>query len=243
MGTIIGIMDEDDWTGRTDVLIWVDANTRQWVWFPRDLWCESIQQRINAAYKRGGFDRLIACLAEHGVRADAGICVRRSASERMLANIRVNIPIEEELHFWYPAQPPFPVEYARKKISFYPPGERLTGERIHQWIGARKQVNGSHSDLDRIRRQQTFVRCLLEQQSSAFRVAWDGPDTVALYGEDPFKDVRHARADWSMTTFGPLRSVHKGDLWVQVKTRPWHPICIVKKLARWVRRALPIVGK
>jgi glycosyltransferase involved in cell wall biosynthesis len=34
---------------------------------PRDLWCETLGNRVNSAYRLGGPDRLLAALREHGL--------------------------------------------------------------------------------------------------------------------------------------------------------------------------------
>ena len=85
-------------------------------------------------------------------------CVTREATEAALADVSVTVPVPARMVFEYPLEPTARIEDGSKTITFEPPAERLSGERIHQWLGAR-----AGSDLHRITRQQFFLRRLLER--------------------------------------------------------------------------------
>ena len=103
--------------------------------------------------------------------------LRRGATERAAAAISVEVPIDEHIDFLYPLVPTRPIEEGHKLIHFDPPSERLEGERIHQWIGARLAQERKSSDLERIQRQQVFLRALL-QQSFDFKSLITDPKLV-----------------------------------------------------------------
>src|SRR5262245_10587821 len=107
-----------------------------------------LHDRINCAFSQGGNERLVAALAELGFPCEHGLRLRRAATERALARVAIEVPVNEPLDLWYPLAPTRPIEDGRKMVSFRPPRERLEGERIHQWIGARLRVGRASSDLE-----------------------------------------------------------------------------------------------
>ena len=87
----------------------------------------------------------------------------RSAAGEALRDVSVRVPVSRALVLRYPLAPEQPIEEGEKLVRFDPPAETLEGERIHQWIGARFELDRPSSDLERVARQQVFVRALLEQ--------------------------------------------------------------------------------
>ncbi|MBL8837599.1 MAG: LCP family protein, partial [Alphaproteobacteria bacterium] len=161
MKLAVAVLDRDDWRSNTDIIVAVDTRRRSLTWIPRDLWSPRHADRINRAFAIGGGPALLAGLRELGFPCRGLICLRRRASEAALEGVRVTVPVGERLDFWYPLHPTRPIEEGRKQISFAPPAEELTGERLHQWIGARMMVGRAGSDLFRIARQQTLLKAML----------------------------------------------------------------------------------
>jgi hypothetical protein len=195
MATVVSIMDRSEWTARTDNVVVVDAQQASLTWIPRDLWSPTVHNRINVAFKRGGHQLLCAALVEQGVPAADSLCVLRDAVTEALRETTVIVPVEEHLRFWYPAAPELEIEDGRKLVEFFPPAEVLSGERIHQWIGARYAVTGPSSDLFRIARQQVLVRRLLEDGFDFTRALAD-PQSVSSTGASALDELREVRSDW-----------------------------------------------
>lgn len=166
-GTVcVAILDKDSWTSNTDVMEVADLRRGRLTWVPRDLWSERLGDRINTAFAAG---QLLPTLAELGFRCNGSICFRRGATIAALADLEVKRPLD----FWYPLSPMQPIKAGRNKISFRPPLERLSGERLHQWIGARFAVEGPSSDLHRLARQGVLLRALIEQRADFSTVLAD----------------------------------------------------------------------
>src|SRR5438093_7233501 len=163
MGTVVAIMDGPGWTSRTDNIVIVDPAAEQLRWVPRDLWCDSLHNRINVAFARSGHEGVMAALAENDFAVQHSLCLARVAVERALADVDVVVPVERALSYWYPLHPQARIEDGKKVVRFDPPAERLRGERVHQWIGARYAVDRPASDFERLARQQVLVRRLLEE--------------------------------------------------------------------------------
>ena len=74
-------MDRSGWPANTDNIVVVDPAEQRFLWVPRDLWCEGVGDRINAAFGRGGHRGLVEALAEHdigvGQRVGHGAPTRR----------------------------------------------------------------------------------------------------------------------------------------------------------------------
>jgi hypothetical protein len=199
MATVVSIMDRSSWTARTDNIVVVDADLQALTWIPRDLWASTLRNRINVAFQRGGHPMLLRALAEHGAEVSESICLLRDALGAALRGVSVRVPIEEHLRFWYPMEPALEIEDGRKLVEFRPPSEMLAGERIHQWLGARYAVQGPSSDLFRIRRQQVFVRRLLEDGFD-FTRALANPESISMTSARAVDELRNVRADWSFAT-------------------------------------------
>ena len=193
----VAIMDEDNWTSRTDVLVIVDARRRQLTWVPRDLWSSRIRLRINGAFAHG---QLLPALAGLGFPCEGVLCLRRGATVAWLANVDVEVPVTRPLDFWYPLEPMQPIEEGRKQVSFRPPVERLSGERLHQWVGARYAVTGKGSDLFRCGRQGVLLRALLQQKAD-FSALLADPAMYRIEGADPLAVVAQVDASWTMRVF------------------------------------------
>ena len=193
-------MDRAGWDARTDNIVVVDPRRSTLVWIPRDLWCDSIHDRINVAFKAGGHPVMKKALREHRVRVEHGLCVARPAVERALADAIVRVPVTEPREYWYPMEPSQPIEDGRKLVRFSPPAEELQGERIHQWIGARYSPTGDSSDFDRIRRQQAFLRALLEQ-GFAFDAVVADPNGFSASDPGAFDDLTRVRPTWRFDVY------------------------------------------
>jgi len=225
MATVVGIMDEPRWDANTDVIVVADPRTRRLLWVPRDLWCNALGARVNSAFARGGHGRLIGALAELGVEVQHAVCVRRDASERTLADVTVTVPVPRRIVLWYPLAPLRRIEDGRKQVIFEPPAESLSGERIHQWVGARHP----ESDLDRIRRQQVLLRSLLER-SFNFATAVRG-EGVSVSNPRALEELQQIDASWHFETYSPLTPSVVDGAQVLLPRRPG-PVARLRRAAR-----------
>jgi hypothetical protein len=206
---VVAILDRDEWSSNADIIVVADRRRLRLTWVPRDLWSSRLNDRINSAVRRGGCAELIRALGEFGLVCDAGLVLRRSATEAALAPVTVTVPVTRRLDFWYPLAPTLLIEQGRKHVSFMPPRETLSGERVHQWIGARRFVGGGGSDLSRLRRQQVLLRALL-RQGFDFRSAILSPELVQTVG-NPMDALRRVSARWTMTILGPTIPARVGS--------------------------------
>lgn len=223
MSTVVGVMDRDGWDQNTDVLAVVDPSRRRVLSVPRDLWCDSLRDRVNAAFAKGGHAALAAALADHGIHVRHGLVLNRPATEHALEGVEVTVPVPEPLRFRFQLTPTAAIEDGEKVIRFDPPEERLSGDRIHEWLTARYQVEGAGSDLYRIARQQTFVRALLEQGFDFTQVLAD-PEHVRVTGPGAIDELRTVDATWRFTTLGRMRPVMRDGKAVLLRRslrRPW----------------------
>jgi hypothetical protein len=220
MSTAVGIMDRDSWQARTDNLAIVDPGIKRVLSIPRDLWCESVRDRINAAFARGGHEALRAGLAELGHPVDHTVCVRRAATERALIGVQVVVPVRRRLEFLYQLHPTAAIEDGAKRITFEPPAETLTGERIHQWLCASWDLRGHRQwDLFRIERQQVLVRRLLEIGYPFERVLADAA-LVSISDPRALEELARVRSDWRFATFDDVRGVRIDGKEVLLRGRP-----------------------
>jgi hypothetical protein len=194
MSTIVGIMDRAGFSANTDNLVLVEPARRHLLWIPRDVWCVTVGDRINAAFRNGGHPLLVEALREHGLTAEYSIVFSRAATERALSGVAVMVPIPVPMTFDYPLTPTAPIEDGSKTIAFAPPAEILRGERVHQWLGAR-----GGSDLHRLERQKIFLRRLIETGYDFRRILTD-TDGYRLSGPDAIADLAQVRQDWSLAT-------------------------------------------
>jgi len=130
---VVGILDRDWWYANTDNMVIACPTTKTLTWIPRDLWCPSLNHRVNKAFALGGVAGLIAALSEVGFPCHHGLVLRRSATERAATGMSVEVPVEKPLDFWYPLHPTIEVHGPRHPVSFRPPSERLEGDRVHEW--------------------------------------------------------------------------------------------------------------
>lgn len=203
----VAIMDEDNWTSNTDIMVVADLRRRRLTWVPRDLWSDRLGDRINTAFAAG---QLLPTLAEIGFPCDGALCLRRGATIAALAGLEVVVPVSRALDFWYPLSPTQPIEAGRKQVSFRPPSERLSDERLHQWIGARYAVEGLSSDLHRLARQGVLLRALLKQKAE-FAAALADPDLVRTEGADPLPLLARVDASWKMRVFSRVHDETIGE--------------------------------
>ena len=223
MSTVVTVMDRGGWEANTDNIVVADPTSRRLTWVPRDLWAESIRFRVNKAYARGGHEALAAALADLGLPVEHGLCLRREATERALAGAEVTVPVREPLRFWYPLEPNADIEQGRKPISFDPPEETLRGERIHQWLGARYRREGTSRlpDVERLQRQQVFVRALLEQGFD-FRGAVEvDPSLVRASGPEAFEEMSRVDGSWCFETVDDVAAATIDGMMVLVRAS--HP--------------------
>ena len=218
MATVVGILDRDSWSANTDNIVVADPSTKSLTWVPRDLWCPSFRDRINQAFKLGGIEGLLSALREFEIPCDHGLVLRRSATERIAASISIEMPVSEPLDFWYPLEPTRPLEEGQKVVSFRPPAERLEGERIHQWVGARKGLGRRTSDWHRMSRQQTLIRVLLAQQFDFASVISD-KSLVQMSARDALAELACIDSSWRMLTFRSARGETIDGKMVLVKSR------------------------
>ncbi|MCU0237361.1 MAG: hypothetical protein MUC72_09795 [Acidobacteria bacterium] len=198
------MLDRDDWGANTDNMVVVDPARRLLLWVPRDIWCRSFGDRVNTAFARGGHGLLRAALAEIGVTIAHSLCLRRSAVERALSGLSLTVPVPAPLDLLYPLTPLTNIQDGRKIVSFRPPEERLEGERIHQWVGARQSVFGRTGDLVRIERQQVFVRRLLETGFDFGSVIAE-PGRISMSSPAALEDAAAVRCHWRFATLDDAR--------------------------------------
>ena len=226
MATVVGIMDEPHWGANTDVIVVADPRTRRLLWVPRDLWCNGLGARVNRAFAEvGTASDALRALAELGVEAQHAVCVRRDASERTLADMTVRDPVPYRIVLEDLLDPPGRIEQGRKQVIFEPPAEMLSGERIHQWIGARQPG----SDLDRIQRQQVFLRSLLERGFDFGTVA--SGEGVSVSNRRALDELQQVDASWHFETYRPLASAVVEGAHVLLPRRPG-PVAFLRHVAR-----------
>ena len=204
--TVIGVMDRDRWTAQTDNIVVADARRRRLVWIPRDLWCEVVADRINEAYGRGGHELLQAAVRELGMPVESSVVLLRSAVEHAVSELRVTVPVDRRRRYWYPQKPTSRLEDGAKLVVFEPPQQTLAGERIHQWIGARRSADTPPPrlpDLDRIKRQQILVHRLLEEGFD-FARSLEEPAWVATSDPSALASLAAVRPDWALRTFASI---------------------------------------
>ncbi|MGQ0640926.1 MAG: LCP family glycopolymer transferase [Gemmatimonadaceae bacterium] len=219
--TVIGVMDRDSWTARTDNIVVADPRRRRLLWIPRDLWCDVVGDRINGAYERGGHKLFLAAVRELGIPVESSVVLLRSAVEHALAGLSISIPVDRPRRYWYPLEPTLRLEDGAKLVVFEPPQETLAGERIHQWIGARRSADSPPPrlpDLDRIERQQILVRRLLEEKFD-FSRALDNPALVAVSGASALEQLGCVGLGWAMRTYDRVEPVTIDRKMVLVRQR------------------------
>jgi hypothetical protein len=161
MSTVVTVMDRAGWDQCTDVIVVVLPEHHTLCWVPRDLLCTRYRCRINAVFARHGHDGLRTALRDFGLSAHDSACLQRGLAEELLAGVSVEVPVDRPLEYWYPSEPCARLEDGRRLVRFDPPGERLEGMRVHEWLGARIAPDRYAGDLERIARQQVFVGALL----------------------------------------------------------------------------------
>lgn len=217
VSTVVTVMDREGPDANTDVIVLVEPSRQRLLWIPRDVWCPHLGDRVNAAFKLGGHGALIAALAELRLRADHSVCVARSAAGEALRDASVRVPVARPLVLRYPLAPEQPIEEGEKLVRFDPPAEVLEGERVHQWIGARFELDRPSSDLERIARQQVFVRALLEQGFD-FSLA-----VASTSGPDAFQDLGAVQPTWQFSTLARLRPATIDGKSVLIHRSWWRP--------------------
>ena len=240
MATVVAVMDRGSWDASTDCLVLVDPARETLLWIPRDLWCERMRRRINGAFASGGAAALLAAIARHGLHAAGVLCLRREATEAALREASVTVPVARKLAYWYPLTPVARLEDGRRLVTFHPPAETLRGERIHQWLGARTAAGPRPPpaagpiarlaravfrpaprlpDLERIARQQIFVRELL-RSGFDFSPVIATSDWVSCTGPGALDDLRQVHAGWRFRTLPGLEPRTIDGVQALVRTSP-----------------------
>ena len=190
MSLVIGIMDRNHWTARTDVIVIANPKEKTLTWIPRDLYCESIKDRINTSYNKGMESLFLSCLKELGYNnVKYCVCLLPEFCQECIQHISsIYVPLYKTLSFEYPLHRHKPIEDGKQIITFSEPGEYLSGDRIHEFIGARYPILNTNDkkklfkeeinyneycrktghpnyarhngfpDFNRIRRQQIFIK-------------------------------------------------------------------------------------
>ena len=226
MSTVLSIMDRAEWGACTDNIVVADPVERSLLWVPRDLWCEGFGDRINRVFANERHDGLRRVLAEHGITVDHSLCVRREATERALASLAITVPVSERLEFWYPISLDRPTEEGnRKRVVFEPPSEHLEGDRIHQWLGARFEVEIHRrplletSDFARIRRQQVLLRLMLDDGFD-FASALADQRFVSASGPEASEELALINGGWRFAVMEDVRNTVRDGKMVLERTAP-----------------------
>jgi anionic cell wall polymer biosynthesis LytR-Cps2A-Psr (LCP) family protein len=171
-------MDRNTWTANTDIIIFVEPSKKTLTWIPRDVYIKDMDNRINAAYRLGRDELLFKSLKSINYDVSYNLCIQPDAIEDIFNQIEtVTVPVEYDRKFKYPLHRHQPIEKGHKIVEFNSPFEDLSGDRIHEWIGARYAVDKKSSyssDLDRILRQQILVRVILKSKKEnikSFKIA------------------------------------------------------------------------
>jgi hypothetical protein len=204
MATAVAIMDRSSFEGNTDVLAVVDPALPLVLSVPRDLWCESIGDRVNSAYARGGHAALAAALAEHGIAADHSLCLLPAAIESGFDDLEIEVPVESFLAYWHPGRLWNPLDKGWRLVVFEPPSVVLSGQWLHAWIGARFALVGLSSDLARVERQQVLLRALLRDGADFGRFL-SPADAVESSSQAAIDELREVGPDWAIATLPDLR--------------------------------------
>jgi anionic cell wall polymer biosynthesis LytR-Cps2A-Psr (LCP) family protein len=225
--TVIGVMDRDSWAARTDNIVVIEPRRRRLFWIPRDLWSDVVGDRINEAFGRGGHPLLLAAIRELGLPAACSVVLLRAAVEQALSGLRVTVPVDRPMRFWYPLEPTHRLQDGAKLVGFDPPEETLAGERIHQWIGARRSADKPLRlpDLDRIERQQILIGRLLEDGYDFSRALVD-PALVAMSSATALQSLAldGSRHGWSFRTYSKVEPVTIDGKMVLIRRRArWFP--------------------
>lgn len=221
MATVIGIMDRDTGNQNTDVNVVVDPATRTLTWVPRDLYSPGLGDRINSVFRLGGnHSDYISEICKFGFDVSHSIVVWPRVINAAVKHLTIDVPVPKKMKFWYPLTPWVDLEDGKKLVVFSRPRDQLSGERIHQWLGARTSVNGKFDgDLNRCKRQQVLVRRLLETGFD-FRTHFGGRATeegVSKSSESATKDLALVRPDWTFKIMDDLEHQTIDGMWVFVR--------------------------
>ena len=202
MATLIGILDRNWWGARTDINILVETRTQSLTWIPRDMYVPSLKNRINSVFYTGGdHERYRAAADELGFPSDYSITVMPYATMQAFKDVKVTVPVPYKMKFKYPLKPVTDIHLGEKIIEFNPPQEILSGERIHQWIGAREWVGPPRpptQEFYRIQRQQVFLKKLLEKKFDFGLIPSEG---VSVSDPKAYDDLKQVDEKWNLIIF------------------------------------------
>jgi hypothetical protein len=200
VSTVVAVMDQPGPDANTDVIVVAHPGRRELLWVPRDLWSERYGCRVNGVFALRGGSALLRALGDLGIRARDWVCVPRDVSEAALAKVNVTVPVARPLRYWYPVDRERPIEKGRRVVAFDPPHERLVGPRVHEWLGARYGVGRYAGDIERIGRQQVFLRELLRGNPSPGDAFGPHRAKLSISSARALDELRLVDPGWRMTT-------------------------------------------
>lgn len=213
-------MDRPGFEANTDVIVIADLVAERLTWVTRDLYSELVGDRINTAYAGGGQALLKHALRQLGFEAERSICLTPAAVARGFEALGdVVVPVRRPYRFAYPVDRMRSIREPgnRMEIGFEPLAERLSGERLHQWVGARKEIGGPGGDLPRLGRQQVLVAVLLGERRDLSAFIAD-PAEHRIHGDGVIEDLARIDATWELRRFDRLRPARIDGRLVQVLT-------------------------
>jgi len=188
----------------TDVNVVVDPGGRTLTWIPRDLFSKKLGDRINSVFRLGGDQaRYREIIADVGFRVEHSVIIWPKAVCRAIEGVSVLVPINKVTKYLYPLTPWQEMKRGGKKVEFSSRTGPLSGERIHQWIGARTRLPGSWSyhpypDFDRCLRQQRLIRVLLDTGFKFSRLLGDG---FKASGPGAIDELKKVNRRWGTILF------------------------------------------
>jgi hypothetical protein len=171
---VICVMDRNGFSENTDIIIIIDSIKKTIQWIPRDLFSKRVNFRINVAYTRTGPEGLKKCLKDIHINVDECVCMLPLFIEEAIKIIdNINVPVKISEKFYYPLHRHKPIEEGKKIISFNIPSEILSGDRFHEWLGARSIIKEdgknnynyyNYPDFIRVSRQQILLKEIIKKK-------------------------------------------------------------------------------
>lgn len=196
MTTVIGILDKETWQSRTDINVVIQPERKTLTWIPRDLYAPPIQNRINAAFKRGGHGVYQQMVTEAGFPVQHSVVFTRTATNIGLNRTTIRVPVKERMVFIHPG--------TKKVIAvFNPPAEVLPKKQfgtIHHWIGSRyRDPPARLPDIDRCLRQMILVQEMLRHGKDFSIFLING--LYSMSDERALWDAQKVEVDWRFELF------------------------------------------
>ena len=154
MSLVLAIMDRNNWSARTDVMVIVNPTEKTLSWIPRDLYCKTIDNRINAVYRKGQELLFLSSLQKLGYQVQHCVCMLPDVVNACIQQMPpISIPLYKTIGFEYPLHRHEPIENGKRIITFRAPVEKLSGDRIHEFIGARYSIRIGSENADQQKKQ------------------------------------------------------------------------------------------